>query len=211
MLIFLFDRALAEVIQLFKEEKYDDIIETCTSKIESWDSKDIQVKLKLHLLRGTFYLLLGQHEDAIKDLNTVINNDEALKSVKVNALIKKATMSMQLENPDKCFEDFEAALAIDTECGDIYHHRGQVNLLLDKVIEATYDSQKALDLNPNSGIAYAQKCYMDYRYAAISRSTTKIDSAIKEFERAFELFPDCCECYTLYAQVIIIIFFYYYT
>ncbi|CAD6234246.1 GSCOCG00007682001-RA-CDS [Cotesia congregata] len=190
------------IIQLFKEEKYDDIIETCTSKIESWDSKDIQVKLKLHLLRGTFYLLLGQHEDAIKDLNTVINNDEAPKSVKVNALIKKATMSMQLENPDKCFEDFEGALAIDTECGDIYHHRGQVNLLLDKVIEATYDSQKALDLNPNSGIAFAQKCYMDYRYAAISRSTTKIDSAIKEFKRAFELFPDCCECYTLYAQML---------
>ncbi|XP_008556932.1 mitochondrial import receptor subunit TOM70 [Microplitis demolitor] len=194
--------ALAEVIQMFKDEKYDEIIDACTNKIESSGPEDTQVKLKLHLLRGTFYLLLGQHEDAIEDLNAVINSEESPKNVKVNALIKRATMNMQLENPDKCFADFKTAIEIDSECGDVYHHRGQVNLLLDKVDEAKEDSEKALKLNPNSGIAFAQKCYMDYRHAATTRSPTLVDIAIKEFERAFDLFPDCCECYTLYAQML---------
>lgn len=157
--------------------------------------------MKLLLLRGTFYLLLGQHDKAIEDLEAVISNEKADKSVRVNALIKRATMYMQVENPDKCFADFELAESIDVDCGDIYHHRGQVNLLLDKVNEAKADSEQALKLNPSLGIAFAQKCYTDYRYAALSRSPRMIEAAVQNFEKAFEQFPDCCECYTLYAQV----------
>lgn len=158
--------------------------------------------MKLLLLRGTFYLLLGQHDKAIDDLEMIISNEEADKDVRVNALIKRATMYMQVENPDKSFADFDKAISINPDCGDIYHHRAQVNLLLDNVEEARADSKMALKLNPNVGIAFAQKCYTDYRFAAMSRSKSDVDKAMADFERAFELFPDCCECYTLYAQVI---------
>lgn len=112
-----------KAVEAFKEERYDDIIPICTAEIEKSDISDM---MKLMLLRGTFFLLLGQHEKAIEDLNAVVNNKSAAKEVRVNGLIKRATMHMQLENPLQCFEDFEKAVTTDSECGDIYHHRGQV-------------------------------------------------------------------------------------
>ncbi|XP_034942853.1 mitochondrial import receptor subunit TOM70 [Chelonus insularis] len=196
------NQGLQKVIEAFKEEKYDTMMDLCTEEIEKCTEEQTSEKMKLMLLRGTFYLLLGEHNKAIEDIEAIINNDKASNGVKVNALIKRATMNMQLENPDQCFADFDMATKIDSECGDIYHHRGQVNLLLDKVEEAKNDSEKALKMNPNSGIAFAQKSYMDYRYAAMTRSLSTIDNVMKEFEKAFELFPDCCECYTLFAQML---------
>ncbi|XP_015124131.1 mitochondrial import receptor subunit TOM70 [Diachasma alloeum] len=194
---------LTNAVEAFKGEKYDDIISICTAEIEKSDI-DVPDKMKLLLLRGTFYLLLGQHEKAMDDLDAVISdkNESASREVRVNALIKRATMHMQLENPSQCFKDFERALATDPDCGDIYHHRGQVNLLLENVNEAREDSEKALKLNPQFGIAYAQKCYTDYRHAAMSRMPSLVESAMENFEKSFELFPDCCECYTLYAQML---------
>ncbi|KAK0178203.1 hypothetical protein PV328_002176 [Microctonus aethiopoides] len=196
------NKGFSRALEAFREEKYDDIIKICTEEIDEYDSIDISDKMKLLLLRGTFHLLLGQHDKAIDDLEMIISNEEADKDVRVNALIKRATMYMQVENPDKSFGDFDKAISINPDCGDIYHHRGQVNLLLDNVEEARADSKMALKLNPNVGIAFAQKCYTDYRFAAMSRSKSDVDKAMADFERAFELFPDCCECYTLYAQML---------
>lgn len=81
--------------------------------------------------------------------------------------------------------------------------RLQVNLLLEKVAEAQDDFKKAVELNPEFGIAFVQKCYTDYRFAVVSKDMNKITSVMKDFESAFEKFPDCAECYTLYAQVFI--------
>ena len=82
--------------------------------------------MEVLLLRGTFYLLLGQHENALADFSNVISSDTSSKELKVNALVKRASMHIQLENPDKSFTDFEDAIKLDPNCGDIYHHRGQV-------------------------------------------------------------------------------------
>ncbi|XP_011314641.1 mitochondrial import receptor subunit TOM70 [Fopius arisanus] len=192
---------LTNAVEAFRGERYDDIIPICTAEIEKSDTS-LSDKMQLLLLRGTFYLLLGQPDKAIGDLNAVISNESASKEVRVNALIKRATMHMQLENSSQCLKDFEKAVEIYPNCGDIYHHRGQVNLLLEKVNEAREDSEKSLKLNPEFGIAYAQKCYTDYRHAALSRMPNLLESAMENFEKSFELFPDCCECYTLYAQML---------
>lgn len=83
-------------------------------------------KMEILLLRATFYLLLGEYNAAIQDFESILNSKETSKDVKVNALIKRATLHMQLENPDMTFKDFELAISINPNYGDIYHHRGQV-------------------------------------------------------------------------------------
>lgn len=69
---------------------------------------------------------------------------------------------------------------------------------------AKRDFERAVEYNPNFGIAYVQKCYTDYRFAIFNRNLELAEAAVKDFERAFEKYPDppeCIYCYILYAQV----------
>lgn len=72
---------------------------------------------------------------------------------------------------------------------------------MEKVTEAMSDFGKAVAVNPNCPIAYVQKCYTDYRYAFTTRNIEKIEEAMKAFQQAIQKFPECSECYTLFAQV----------
>lgn len=75
---------------------------------------------------------------------------------------------------------------------------------MNRIEEAKRDFEKAVEYNPNFGIAYVQKCYTDYRFAMFNRDVGLAEMAVKEFERAFEKYPnppECIYCYILYAQV----------
>ena len=123
-------RGFAKALQCVKEQKYDDVIPICTEEINNSEPDTLPHKMKVLLLRATFYLLLGQHDASIQDFGTIIDNDSVPEAIKVNALIKRATLFMQLENPDKSFCDFETAAELDPECGDVYHHRGHVPIFI---------------------------------------------------------------------------------
>lgn len=109
-----------------KDENYDNILDICTEEIVKYGDENTVNKMKLYLVRGTFQLLLGQHENAFIDFGIVIDSDCSTDDIKVNALIKRAIMNMQLEKQTECFDDFTKAVKINRDCGDIYHHRGQV-------------------------------------------------------------------------------------
>jgi import receptor subunit TOM70 len=46
--------------------------------------------------------------------------------VKVNAIIKRASLQMTLKSPLDSLKNFYLAICIDGNNADIYHHRGQV-------------------------------------------------------------------------------------
>ena len=77
----------------------------------------------------------------------------------------------------------------------------QVYMLLDKPAEAMRDFAKAVTLNDNFPIALVQKLYTDYRLAVSLGDASKMQAAMHAFEEAIRKFPDCPECYLLYAQV----------
>lgn len=85
---------------------------------------------------------------------------------------------------------------------DVYHHRGQVNLLMDKTEKARDDFEKAVQLNPEFPIAYVQKCYADYRYAMLTQNIDLLMANMEKFRKATEKFPNCLEVLILYAQVL---------
>lgn len=74
-------------------------------------------------------------------------------------------------------------------------------MLLDKPTEAMSDFAKAVALNSNFPIALVQKLYTDYRLAVSLGDPAKMQSALDAFEEAIRKFPQCPECYLLYAQV----------
>lgn len=128
MPIYLIIRIYNYILKQLKDENYDDIIDACTSAINSTEYATLQnqYKLEILLLRASFYLLLGKHSSAFEDLDVIIKSKDAPKNVILNALIKEATLYMQLEDPDKAMKSFEAAIELDETYGDIYHHSGQV-------------------------------------------------------------------------------------
>lgn len=87
-------------------------------------------------------------------------------------------------------------------------------MLVEKTDEAKSDFDKAVELQPNFGIAFVQKCYADYRHSVKQRDMNLIQESIENFKNACTTFPDCVECFNMYAQVIYnkickLIFFFY--
>lgn len=98
----------------FATENYDEIIPACTEEINSSESES-QYIMEALSLRATFNLLMGAHSEALDDLKTIIESEDADIKIKVNVLIKRASLNMQLDKTEDCLKDFETAskLAFD--------------------------------------------------------------------------------------------------
>lgn len=84
---------------------------------------------------------------------------------------------------------------------DVYHHRGQVMLKLNRTEKARQDFQKAVELNPKFLIAVIQKYYTDYKYALEMKDIDLLMKVLQQFRESFVKFPNHAEPYTLFAAV----------
>ena len=198
------DEDLEKLKTLVKEEKFEQIIDSCCEVLKT--TEDDNVKDLALLLRATFYILNKQPQQAIDDLAVLIDNESCHSKIRVNALIKRASLTIQackdpVQDPLRAMSDFSKAQEIDENNADIYHHRGQVNLLTEQTEAAAEDFKKAVELNPDFPVAYVQKLYTDYRQAMLQNNQEAVKNVINLFQQAKEKFPDCVETYALYAQV----------
>lgn len=184
--------------QYMEEENYDKIISECTKEIESGGRYTAEALL----LRATFYLLIGNATAAQPDLDRVINMQDANVKLRANALIKRGSMYMQQQQPLLSTQDFNMAADIDTRNPDVYHHRGQLKILLDQVDEAVGDFDECILLRPDSALAQAQKCFALYRQAYTGNNPSQVQTAMDGFEDVIRRFPKCAEGYALYAQAL---------
>uniref|UniRef100_A0A4W3K720 Mitochondrial import receptor subunit TOM70 n=1 Tax=Callorhinchus milii TaxID=7868 RepID=A0A4W3K720_CALMI len=184
--------------QYMEEENYDKIISECTKEIET-KGKYMAEGL---LLRATFYLLIGNATAAKPDLDMVVSMEDANVKLRANALIKRGSMFMQQQQPQMSTQDFDMAASIDHHNADVYHHRGQLKILLDQVEEAVDDFDECIRLRPDSALAQAQKCFALYRQAYTGSNPMQVQGAMKGFEDVIKTFPKCAEGYALYAQAL---------
>lgn len=184
--------------QYMEEENYDKIISECSKEIDA-QGKYMAEAL---LLRATFYLLIGSANAAKPDLDKVISLKEANVKLRANALIKRGTMCMQQQQPMLSTQDFNMAAEIDPMNSDVYHHRGQLKILLDLVEEAVADFDACIRLRPKFALAQAQKCFALYRQAYTANNSSQVQAAMKGFEEVIKKFPRCAEGYALYAQAL---------
>lgn len=193
----------AKAKKYFHDQNYEKIIEACDEEINDENSS---FKYDAILLRATFNILSKKQTQAFADLSTVIESEEADVKLRVNALIKRASLYIQQvkdpqKDPELSFNDFKKAEELDPENPDIYHHRGQVNLLMDQTQLAINDFNRSIQLNPNFPIAFVQKIFTECRKAIAEENSVEIKNCINAFEQALEKFPKCVETYALYAQV----------
>ncbi|NXE84620.1 TOM70 protein, partial [Cochlearius cochlearius] len=184
--------------QYMEEENYDKIISESTKEIEA-KGKYMAEAL---LLRATFYLLIGNANAAKPDLDQVISMEDANVKLRANALIKRGSMYMQQQQPVLSTQDFNMAADIDPQNADVYHHRGQLKILLDQIEEAVEDFDECIRLRPDSALAQAQKCFALYRQAYTGNNPLPVQVAMKGFEDVIKKFPKCAEGYALYAQAL---------
>ncbi|XP_052331740.1 mitochondrial import receptor subunit TOM70-like [Oncorhynchus keta] len=184
--------------QYMEEENYDKIISECTKEVESGGKYTAEALL----LRATFYLLIGNATGAQPDLDRVINMEDVNVKLRANALIKRGSMYMQQQQPMMSTQDFNMAAEIDTRNADVYHHRGQLKILLDQVEEAVGDFDECILLRPDSALAQAQKGFALYRQAYTGNSQSQVQTAMDGFEDIIGRFPKCAEGYALYAQAL---------
>ncbi|XP_069496091.1 mitochondrial import receptor subunit TOM70 [Ambystoma mexicanum] len=184
--------------QYMEEENYDKIISECTKEIEA-QGKYMAEAL---LLRATFYLLIGNAAAAKPDLDQVVSMEGANVKLRANALIKRGSMYMQQQQPNLSTQDFNMAADIDPQNADVYHHRGQLKILLDQVEEAVSDFDECIRLRPDSALAQAQKCFALYRQAYTGSNPSQVQAAMNGFEDVILRFPKCAEGYALYAQAL---------
>lgn len=194
-------KGFVKAIKAFKDGAFGDIIQACTEEIETCEDES-EYKLEAILLRGTFYLLSGQYDLSLNDFNAVINNKDADPKLRSNALTKRASLHMQTEQKELSFEDFSTAIEIDPENPDVYHHRGQVYLLIEQLPEAVADFTKATELLPKNPITYVHKLYSEYRQAVNDQDNTKLFAKVEEFSDAIKEYPSCIEVYSLFAQIL---------
>lgn len=113
----------------FATENFEEIIPACTEEINSSES-ELQFLMEALSLRGTFYLLIGAHKEALEDLKTIIDTKDADVKIKVNVLIKRASLYMQLDKTDDCLKDIEIATELGPEIsGNIIYQIQQTDKL----------------------------------------------------------------------------------
>ncbi|XP_022109352.1 mitochondrial import receptor subunit TOM70-like [Acanthaster planci] len=182
--------------QLFTSGDYGGVIEACDEEINSSGDRLAEALL----MRATFYLLMGQAAEAKPDLDRLIEMTESSETLRANALIKRGSMHMQEGNSSDAMNDFATAVRIDPDNADIYHHRGQLNLLLDRIDDAAQDFEKCNKLNGSFALAHAQYSYAKYRLALVHQSPMQLQTAMQQLENSTKKFPACAEAFALYAQ-----------
>ncbi|XP_059615764.1 mitochondrial import receptor subunit TOM70 [Phlebotomus argentipes] len=183
----------------FDQRNLDKVIPACTEELQNENSEYRALSL---LLRGTMYQLMGLFTEALEDFATLIGDSTVSAKIRVNALVKRASIKVQLDNIEECFDDFSEAQKIDSANPDVYYHRGQMYVLLQRLQEAVEDFERTIELVPNFGMAYVQKLYVEYRNALMAEDPVRSFQLLEKFRDAMERFPKCVECYSIMAQIL---------
>jgi len=142
--------------------------------------------------RGTFRCLRGKHSDALEDLSKSV----ALDPTMTQSYIKRASMSLELGNPDVAEKDFATALEKNAEDPDIYYHRAQLHFIQGEFPNAAKDYQKSIDIDPDFIFSHIQLGVTQYKMGSIASSTATFRRCIKNFE-------DVPDVYNYYGELLL--------
>ncbi|KYN22490.1 Mitochondrial import receptor subunit TOM70 [Trachymyrmex cornetzi] len=188
-------------LQALKDRKYDDVVPLCTEIIESPEFNTLpSTKLKVLLLRATFYSLWSKYDFAFQDLECILHS----MNVKINALLKTAALHAKFMGPGMTLMNFDLAISINPHCSDIYYQRGLLYMHIGKLNKAKHDFEKALEYNSNFSMACIQKCYTDYCIAMLNKDVRLVEAAVRASEKVLEKYtnlPDCIFCYRYYCRM----------
>lgn len=141
-------------------------------------------------IRGSFKFWMVENEGALNDLTESI-----AIAPSISALIKRALLFIEVGEPVRSNEDFDAAINLNPEDPDIYYHRGQVHFLLGEFDDAAKDYQKAIVMDKEFMSSHIQLAVMQYKLGDVS-------TAMTSFKRCTKNFPEAPEVFNYYGEVL---------
>ncbi|QPG96618.1 TOM (translocase of outer membrane) complex component [Epichloe festucae Fl1] len=142
--------------------------------------------------RGTMRTLLGNHAEATKDFDKSIELDPSM----VQSYIKRASISLELGEPDKANAEFATALEQNKGDPDVYYHRAQANFIKGDLAEAQKDYQKSIDLDKDFIFSHIQLGVTQYKMGSIA-------SSMATFRRCIKNFPKVPDVYNYYGELLL--------
>ncbi|GAB0138194.1 TOM (translocase of outer membrane) complex component [Epichloe bromicola] len=142
--------------------------------------------------RGTMRTLLGNHAEATKDFDKSIELDPSM----VQSYIKRASISLELGEPEKANAEFATALEQNKGDPDVYYHRAQANFIKGDLAEAQKDYQKSIDLDKDFIFSHIQLGVTQYKMGSIA-------SSMATFRRCIKNFPKVPDVYNYYGELLL--------
>ncbi|KAL6704980.1 TOM (translocase of outer membrane) complex component [Coniothyrium glycines] len=143
-------------------------------------------------MRGTFSYLKGDNEDALKDMDKSIE----LQPTLTQSFIKRASMHLELANPDAAEADFASALEQNANDPDIFYHRAQLHFIKSEFGEAAKDYQKSIDLDKDFIFSHIQLGVTQYKMGSIA-------SSMATFRRCMKNFSTVPDVYNYYGELLL--------
>lgn len=143
-------------------------------------------------MRGTFSYLKGDNEDALRDMDKSIE----LQPTLTQSFIKRASMHLELANPDAAEADFASALEQNASDPDIYYHRAQLHFIKSEFGEAAKDYQKSIDLDKDFIFSHIQLGVTQYKMGSIA-------SSMATFRRCMKNFSTVPDVYNYYGELLL--------
>ncbi|KAL5117055.1 TOM (translocase of outer membrane) complex component [Pleosporales sp. CAS-2024a] len=143
-------------------------------------------------MRGTFSYLRGDNEDALQDMDKSIS----LQPTLTQSFIKRASMHLELANPDAAESDFAAALEQNESDPDIFYHRAQLHFIKSEFGEAAKDYQKSIDLDKDFIFSHIQLGVTQYKMGSIA-------SSMATFRRCMKNFSTVPDVYNYYGELLL--------
>ncbi|KAF1917576.1 hypothetical protein BDU57DRAFT_513901 [Ampelomyces quisqualis] len=143
-------------------------------------------------MRGTFSYLKGDNEDALKDMDKSIE----LQPTLTQSFIKRASMHLELANPEAAEADFAAALEQNSSDPDIFYHRAQLHFIKSEFGEAAKDYQKSIDLDKDFIFSHIQLGVTQYKMGSIA-------SSMATFRRCMKNFQSVPDVYNYYGELLL--------
>ncbi|CAF1273016.1 unnamed protein product [Adineta ricciae] len=178
------DSALARAYQAYDECRFTDISSLCTQELEL--SLPSPYKLQATLLRGSFYLLMGDYREALADFNTVINDPNATEQMRIVAELKRANAKIHQRDLEGAVYDYDQCIrAHPNACAPLVH-RGMLKTLVESYSEAHDDFKEALNISPSNLRAKYQQLINDAKIANKANRPERVEQALKNFEEYFD-------------------------
>ncbi|MBF0545701.1 MAG: tetratricopeptide repeat protein [Candidatus Riflebacteria bacterium] len=132
------------------------------------------------MLLGRYYEISGNYQKALKELQTIENQNDHANFPQLLGLIGVCWMAQQ--NPQKAFEYLENALSLDPENVDALFHKAVCHGQLNEIDDALSEIEKVIKIDPN----YPEALAFSALYLFLKGQKNQ---AVARIEKAFEKDP----------------------
>lgn len=144
---------------------------------------------QVYYFRALAYLMSGNNEEALKDLNQSILCDNSF----ADAYNSRGKINLGIENFDAAFADFTKAIDLDPNLISAWFNRSNASLFNNDIEASLRDLDQLILLDSTYAPAYSNR-------GQIKMNMNSIDDAIHDLSSAIELDPDLESAYNLRAR-----------